>query len=268
MALGIEWVEPLPEATLAALFKLRTENEKVRTFLPAVKNLPGLRMTVTGDNQGSAPKIADLAPIQAHLFDLSRMKPDGSIEWSIGVRPDFVTCNCGNYKGWKAVKPVALELLQPFADRATELGASIKAIGIQYLDVFRWRKGGRDFVFEVLSKDSKWLPKNITEWPSIWHVNQGWFSPGPDGLRVLNVLNIELVEETDVLALKVQGTHSIQVTHYTTRNQAYVPPLEGAQIVADLLASYAETLHIENKRTLLQLLTEPMRVRIGLKPLP
>lgn len=252
MALGIEWGEHLSEAVLEAAASVYGQTPTLVEFLPGRKELPGLKINMA---------VGGVHAIQANparIVDFSRVKPDGSLEWLVSLRPDFFSCTCGAYSGWKAAKARTLELLLPFADVAWKKNAKMQALGLQYFDVFRWDVGVSDGLAQVL-KPNRWIPSAVLEHRSAWHVHQGWFSEGPNRARILNNLNVDFTAEGSDYVLRINGQHRLQAVQFDGTSP-YV--LDIAEISA-----LADVLHEANKAALHNLLTPEMISRIGMKPL-
>jgi uncharacterized protein (TIGR04255 family) len=256
MALGVEWSAPLSDEVLSRLVAVYSARPDIAGFLPGKKHLQGLSIRMEGPE-------TQLSTGTSSLVDFTRSRPDGSVEWAISLRPDFISCNTSAYVGWKAAKPRLIGLLRPFVEVAVSLGASIQAIGLQYLDTFRWPQSDGNRVEEILSRQSAWVPVRCFQQPFLWHVHQGWFTEAPQGRRVLNNLNIDLQHEdgdTKLVALKIHGQHRLQAVGFKSLSQTSIHEAE--------LESAADMLHQMNKDALAELLTPAIIKRIGLNLAP
>jgi uncharacterized protein (TIGR04255 family) len=254
MALGVEWSTPLSDDALRRLVAVYDQRPEMSEFLPGKRHLKGLSIRVEGpDTQLSADQ-------SSVLVDFTRVEPNGKVAWAISLRPDFIACNTSSYVGWKTAKPKLLDLLRPFVDLAvSSLGASMQAVGLQYLDTFRWPQAEGNRVSEILSSHSGWIPSRCFEQPLLWHVHQGWFAEGSRGRRVLNNLNVDHQHEDGELktaVLKIHGQHRLQAAGFMSAAQA--------AIREDELESAADELHAINKATLGELFTPAVIKRIGL----
>jgi len=133
------------------------------------------------------------------------------------------------------------------------------AIGLQYVDAFRWPKSSGKRFAEVLSTDSGFIPKTTFDRPSYWHVYQGWFSKSISGGRVLNVVHVDFVDDADDYVLRITGQHRLQALSFD--DSAQPRPLS-----VDAISVSLDELHALNKRALLSVLTPEMVSAIGMKP--
>lgn len=254
VAIGIEWAPPLGARQLVDATSVHSTNGHVSAQLPGKKVVPGLKLELTA-GMGSNPALAMRA--DAELTDFTHSRSDGAIDTTLSIRPDFFSCSSTEYRGWNTEKARLLALLLPFVHAVPD--ASIGAVGLQYVDVFRWNKSQGNLVAEVLNLHSGWLPAVVQRRKSFWHVHQGWFSEGPGDERILNQIEIDFQEESVDFALKISGQHRFQAMSFSTNT----PSLGVAR---DEVEGALDHMHQINKVVLNDLLTPEMLTRIGLKP--
>ena len=86
----------------------------------------------------------------------------------------------------------------------------VKAVGLQYTDVFHWRADKKTFdVRKVLREGSPYLPANAFNVESLWHSNHGFLTTRetPSKHRLLENINVNLLDELGQLSLVISTMH-------------------------------------------------------------
>lgn len=250
MALAFEWEKPLdPEILNAAIASIRSD-KSLMDFLPTEKTFPGFEFKLNGQDASVLPKNME-------IVDFEKVSEAGRLAWSISVRPEFFSCSCGVYDSWANVKPIAIDLLYKMTKTVIHSGIKLQAIGLQYADVFRWNKSDEAALKDLLRVGSKYLPSSIFSNPSLWHTHNGWFSSSSDDYRILNLLNIDLVDEKDLLALKIHGQHRFQAISFEKNSLKAINVNQASDIL--------DVLHLENKVALMGILSDTALAVIGME---
>ena len=249
MAFAVEWRGVLSTDQLRAAYVAYDQNEELKASLPRYAQIKPLVI-----NFGSAE-----APAAQHDFsgmDFSRIRPDGGVEWSVSLRPNFFSCTCGSYDRWKNVKPKALSFLKPFLDVVCSTGAEIQGYGLQYSDTFRWSKAQPDAWKDLVRENSPLLPSILRDRPGIWHFNQGWVEPSGGDARVLNVLNMDVTDDPEMRTLRVNGQHRLQAVSMAGHMTE--------SILMTTIDAAMDSLHEANKAALRSVLSDRLLNMIGL----
>ncbi len=249
MALAIEWSSPVDGDTLSESVTSFLQNSDLSARLPVVRRFPAFEVRIEDQS-------ASVVQNNIEVVDFVQTNPDGSMAWTLSLRPEFFSCSCAAYTRWANVKPVLVELLKHVASIPAKKGARIGAIGLQYGDTFRWAKDDKDALSDLLRKDSGVFPANVLQYTNLWHSHNGWYSEDKVGNRVLNLVNLDLTDEGEQRALRVNGQHRLQSVRFSD-NQ----PIE---ISLDEIEDVADALHIENKRALQSVLNDEVLSMIGM----
>lgn len=225
--------------------------------MPKITDQKGLVVNFNEMQSGTQiSQIDDLIGVSFELFNVY-----GQLSKALIV--DKHTCRVINndYTRWEYVWPEArgllVEVLNTLADKLT-----IKAIDLQYTDVFNWRGNKQDLdLSELFNKNSNYLPLHVFEYKNLWHVHQGFFDNSEEesgcSYKKLNNINLNLVE--------LNGEWLAQVT---TAHRAILEAPESnlSDFVRDnsILDRILNKLHIKNKEILSDLLTEAIKVKIKL----
>lgn len=260
MAIGIEWATPLNEAQLAELQKVYDATPEIKEFLPRHVPVQGFSIQAQFGVDATQSKPPAIQPpqvvAQAAGFDLHRVESNNKTPWVVSVRPQFLSCNCSAYDRWKNVKPRTLSILLPFVDAAFNIGAQIKAIGLQYKDAFRLLDGiSAEVTRELFRQDCLWLPGHVFNEPSYWHCHQGWFSTGPDNRRVLNNVTTDISDVNGACFARIGGLHRVFSNLFDGKTSLKIDKSDIDRIL--------ECLHDENKKVINGMLSDSALNAIG-----
>ncbi|MBC3916930.1 TIGR04255 family protein [Undibacterium sp. CY18W] len=250
MAIGVEWIIPLSDADLEHLLAVYKNSEFIVEFLPSFSHVRSFVLQMTDVHTGFIPEN------RSGGFDIRRFDTNGTVLWSISVRPDYISCNCMDYERWATVKPKTIDLLEPFVSAILNKGTQIQAVGLQYHDAFKIAdKVSPEVLSTLFRRKSSWVPEHLFDMPSIWHVHQGWFSISPKKRRILNNVKLELLDQSPDYMARIIGQHRVfSLTH---------DGKESHPIELQDLSQVLDFLHLQNKNALRALLTDQMLERIG-----
>lgn len=250
MALAVEWERPISAEAIGSVAQMVRDDQKLRTLLPVEKKFPGFEVKI--ENQ-----VASVVPNNVEIVDFVQEEADGKQAWTLSLRPEFFSCACSVYTRWADVKPIALGLLEDVASPIKKDDAKIAAFGMQYSDSFRWLRANNFVLPQLIRDGSDLLPPSAMKRSSLWHSHNGWYSRCKTGHRILNAVNVELVEENDYCVLRINGQHRIQAVSFENG--------DGQSLTLHDLDFAAEWLHAENKIALQNLLSDEALDLIGMK---
>lgn len=202
VAVGIEWMEQVESDQLSAAADAFRSNAEAFKFLSTEKRLPAFQLRIENDVASLDP------PGQAFVLDFVRVGQGEKIEWALSLRPDLLSFTCSSYERWAQFKPLAIQILSACAPSILKSN-SIKAIGLQYSDAFKWTSQEYSVFSEVLRADSNLLPASVHSRKSLWHSHNGWFSEGSKNRRLLNLVNVDTGKEDASLFLRIHGQHRL-----------------------------------------------------------
>ena len=241
MALAVEWSHPLKADELISIAQSARKNETLMAFLPTEKRFPGFEVKIE-------EQAASVVSSNVEIVDFIQNSPDGHQTWALSLRPEFFSCACSLYTRWAEIKPQTLKILKTVASAVNTSNSKIKAFGLQYSDTFKCKKEDGLLLNELIRKNSSIIPSSALRRKSLWHSHNGWYSNCESGHRVLNIFNIELVEDNELLILKINGQHRIQAIEFQTGTNK--------ELELDSIETFADQLHIENKLALQNLLSD------------
>lgn len=251
MAIGIEWAAPMGESEMKELEATYTTSSYLQEFLPSLTPLHELALNI-----GIPGNF--VAENRAGGFDLKQFKSNGNVAWAVSIRPGFIACNCMDYDRWASIKPTAIELLTPFLKAAIAKGQQIQAVGLQYQDVFRVNCAiGSESLATLFRQNSAFIPGHLLKQHSLWHSHQGWFSESPEQQRLLNNVNLDVLEQDSHLLVKLNGQHRV----FSLSGDGKVSRVIDGEQLEEIL----DFLHIQNKKVLGEVLSDEILDRIGLK---
>ena len=253
MAFGIELNKPIDAAMLERIDALYSRSEGIlRSLLPDREQLAGLAISFSNNQFRS---------VNASNSGLRFLKKNeaGKSLWAADVRQNIVSISCHDYERWASALEFAMQVMNPIANLLIENGYTFSAIGLQYQDIFHVDTLDiHEATPKVFSAEQNWIPKNALKQFRPWHVHQGWFSVDAYNRRILNLLNIDVLLDSALKAVyRIVGQH--RLLGFADDG---ITPVSLA--ISDLEPGWA-ALHQANKGVLLDLLTEEVSERIGLR---
>lgn len=220
------------------------------------------------------PQEASTAPVKVVGLDLRKTNATGGIEWTLRVHPKFISANCLAYTRFDEVWARCRRWLEMVSERILDENCVAIAVGVEYIDRFTHEPPDQPSpVTELFRTNTRFINRQILESTALWHTNQGWIAPAPANIT-------ERITETPVLALHNLNISAARRSNVVTTTIAHRAEIKsaargvGATAVGDLFSAdengsslidcIARTLHDENKRVLLDLLTDEFADKIGL----
>ena len=140
---------------------------------------------------------------------------------------------------------------------------SITAVGLQYLDEFKWLGNKSDFQAEFLfQKGSNYLAPNVFELNDPWHNNHGFLRhcDNPCAHRELTNINIGVADQADFRVISIVTIHRALLSEPIVATNT----LLGKDGSTGSLDALLETMHQLNKSLLGDVLTKSMQKTINL----
>ena len=196
------------------------------------------------------------------VFD--RLAPDGQQEWALSVQPNLASVSCTKYEGWVTAWHRAesyLRIVLPIVYKRR----TVVAIGLQYTDKFIWEGAKSELnISGLFRKESPYLVPNAYTMGGPWHSHHGYFisKDQPNRHKLLNNINIDLLEEDGVRVVRITTTHR---STPESPIKAHISAVEAEQS-ENTIDAYMHVMHKENKAILGKLLNEEMCSRIKLNP--
>jgi uncharacterized protein (TIGR04255 family) len=214
------------------------------------------------DLAAATPALRQTLP--AMVFQ--RFRSDGNLEWMLRTSQNTISIHCLAYTRWEEVWARCQRYADMCFERTNRTPIQLTGIGLKYIDQFYFRGPQETYDASLLfKKDSPLLHRRSFESGLRWHCHTGWFKliNGHECLSQLNVTSGQgkRADGEDVVAVAIDHTLMIRVPAG--------PPLTAysAETSGDntALSRLMTLLHNENKRVLIDLLTDSMAQRISLK---
>ena len=259
------------EAVFSLVLTGYPQPEQMRAFLETAREAHGNELPAVVEFQSSPMLPLGVIPVQFGLspgVSLSTFARDGNLGWRLLAQDNQIVVNCLDYEGWEHVWPKVKRYL------ATGIGAlvgptsAIAGASLQYLNAFQWKGQSDSFPdpASLLRRGAPCIPADFWDKRSSeWHLQQGWFSPAPDGGRILSREHLASTIETGPEAAK-KGQPTI-IVDLMSRHDLYRPvanPGELTEVALDTLYSHMRVLV---RQTLRNYLNDETLERIKAIPL-
>jgi uncharacterized protein (TIGR04255 family) len=194
-------------------------------------------------------------------ISFERVKPDGEIAWRLRCEGNSIFVNCLEYTRWKDAWARASGYMRAVLESVGAEKVSVAGTLLQYIDVFDWTADPADYdVFQLLDKESAYVPKATGSYGLAWHLHQGWFLPSREPVpgRILQKVHFDALPQNDIGQPSVR-LDTLLLSDFNGRISAQTffeqdSALEGMFI----------DLHDKNKKLLSSFLTKAIRDNIGL----
>lgn len=250
----------VPEFDNATIDRLMTLGEDLKDELPRSERIQtGIVQTHDQENASFRTKETGV--------DLRRFKADGEPEWVLRTNANAISVHCLDYTRWDDVGMKGKRFLQAALHKVGTTESALAVLGLKYVDRFAYNGTEQRYDPTLLfQQDTPLLTKQAFEAKMQWHCHSGWFEEldNFEELKCLNQVNV------DAAFLSVSGVRH----HITTITHNAAIKGEKADDLADFLAhdegevtilnQLIDTLHLVNKRVLIDLLTDEMATRINL----
>lgn len=215
-------------------------------------------VTVNIGAHGAVPSFGSGTPELTGLT-YAHSKPNGEAAWAVSIQSNALVVTCGDYQRWDGTwKKVSLFLAETLPSILSN--TQINVIALQYLDEFSLHGSREDWDLKALfSKDSKYIPRNLTDIKGACHSHHGYFDfpESPDSYKRLTNINIGVTESGDALIAQIYSVHKCLLSS----------PLVGSveELIGEsgfIRKSFAD-LHKENKNIVGDLLNQEVKDKIN-----
>lgn len=175
----------------------------------------------------------------------------------LGLMPNAIGWTSQQYIRWAGFK-AQFEKVSSFAVQEYEALVSVSSVRLEYWDRFVWSGDWSDFDINQLLSGSHLIAAKGFEVSREWHSHVGWFEDLGDDRRLWNV-NIDVVG-----VLTPPSGNSPSVGIYTMVQDQIAPGGDEGTFNNTPVATRLDTLHLELKKRLNELIRSEMSERIGL----
>ncbi|MDO9013300.1 MAG: TIGR04255 family protein [Polynucleobacter sp.] len=226
---------------------------------PIFNKLEGIGFQVTANQVQQLPQdVAQLKGILLQKLD----DQVGKVTWQLRVSEGSIQVTCSQYDHWKNVWPKALGYITSALKFLNVETLTIASIGCQIVDKFVYEDEVGDYkLSEIFNDKSEFLTPRVNSAGRLWHIYQGWFeslAPVP-GSKLLSQLNLTSSVIGEKLTASIDSVGQCICEHPLVIDLATIGSLERS-----VLSAVLNTIHENNKNTLLKLLSQEKAKEIGL----
>lgn len=247
----------------AAMPSLKELKSDLADLMPKADTTNNINIVFSHNNDSIQPNSSIIGGIQ-----LSRIAPDGSMEWWLVVDLNSIHVHSLKYSRWSEIAPVFMRVIESISKRMSRVPTPMVAVGMKWVDQFIFRGPAVEYdARNLLRGDSKHLNTGSFEAGPRWHCHTGWFDDSAvSGFGALNQLNIDSgffpIDGSQQLTVTVDHTLQLRAEH-PTHLVAFAPSTHDSLAA---LSGLMENLHRANKQTLAALLNDAILERIDLQP--
>jgi uncharacterized protein (TIGR04255 family) len=157
--------------------------------------------------------------------------------WALSFKDNILVLQCTDYISWDESIGFAKEAWAYFISFLENYlkPLKIKALGLEYLDEFLIKDENANWVEELFSKDSKYLPEYIFSQSGFWHVHTGFYEK--DILTRLQMNHVQDAENRSLQVISMQHRFTLAET-----SELFL----GGEGVLDGMYGVMEKMHSEN----------------------
>lgn len=201
---------------------------------------------------------AELPPPPTPRLSFARFQADGELEWRLLLDGQALVVNCCAYTRWDDVWAVARDLFANVTEVLASREQKIRAVGLQYSDVFRWLDD-RPYDARQLLQEGDLVPPGTFQRGADWHLDQGWFIDTNDPVPG------QILQRMHIASTVEEGPPEVRFNTHLRFDLRDTPDIRAAfgepNPSADSLFS---TLHSSGKNLLAGFLTPDVARRIKL----
>jgi uncharacterized protein (TIGR04255 family) len=248
---AVEWNTPLSDDELREVQSLHS---KLAESLPQSASNAALSIAL---NQSSVTAPVTSQGIGSIVFARpSSTAALGGVSRALEVSKDHCVGQVNDYTRWADVWAEVSKWFSVVLPKLVDAHA-VKAVGLQYTDVFNWRADKKTFdLKKVLREGCVYLPPNVFSAQGLWHSHHGYLSERDTPIKhaLLENINVNLLQELGQLSVVI-----------TTVHRAALEPVWQWSGVEMALAAVMPDLHERNKVTLRELLNDETLKKINLQ---
>lgn len=188
---------------------------------------------------------------------LQKIEADGKISWVLHILSNQIIITCSSYDRWNNVWNNVDKYLKESVKLLDLADINVNAVVLQYIDKFTENNGKKYNVKNVFNSETEYLTSNVKNIGKLWHVHQGWFEDVPNKEKILHVLNLGTIDNSEKILTTID--HSLRLQ--------FVEKPKVAKKFFDKNKEYKKTfelLHEKNKNLLKSLLNKKQCEAIGL----
>lgn len=250
VAFVLEWNSPLGQEELAQIASLKDGFAKLS--LTEFVSPQTLMIKVDGGvSPGQVPSVHS-GPRPVHF----NRTFNGTLARSLQVNTENCIGVVQDYSRWSEVWP-AVQAWFELVIRSVINNRALKAIGLQYTDVFQWNQDPLKFDPKIVFADSSgYVAPAVLNCSGLWHSHVGYLEehqePRPNTL--LQNVNINMLETNGVRAVNMVTVHRAQ----------FRGAIWGMENVTSAVNDVMPWLHDLNLSMLRKVLTKPVQDSIGI----
>lgn len=191
----------------------------------------------------------------------------GEVVDELHIHETFVHIKSNEYRGWTFTRDMAIKRFGPLFARLKNGRIKVSGIGLAYRDAFLCDTPKNYDVSDVFRLENRFLPAAVltsgNRWKQEVSLPGGAFADNP--LKISTTLTIEAkVTSSDDEEAVSRELHATEITHSLTIrwNKSAASVVKWSEI---RFRNLLDSLHQQNKSVLLELLSEEMIDKIGLK---
>ena len=232
-------------------------HERWKADLPKAERPQFIQLFIGAGVPNRIPPPVPPTAIAPAVFQSFRR--DGTLEWQMQANQNWLAVNCLSYTRWDAVSKQACGLLTRALDSFQSDNLPIVATTLQYIDTFLWEGDLSKYdCGQLLNRNSKLLPKEFSPYGPAWHFHSGAFDLGEGaetGRRLMRRVHIDSQIEGETSTTRMD----ISLTSDFLDGAGGLKSMSFADSSTEL-----ESLHIDNKNILSEIISSDMQNRIAL----
>ena len=233
--------------------------ERLQPKLPKFESTPSFEINFDVASGTVNPKS-----VAGSFAFMSEVGADDLPAWVIRINDEQVSIHCTDYTRWDNISEEAFGFLREIF-KSAESDIKIMSVGLKVLDRFKYVGDKKEYnLSSLFSVDTKLVPELIFESSDRWHATSGWFPQTETKEPLLNQLHL-----ASAGAMTTEGEMTFVSVDHTLvlrkREEGNSQPLATANEESiSYLRSIYKTLHFDNKKLLVNLLTQEMTETLNL----
>tara|TARA_R110000868_G_scaffold411715_1_gene707933 strand:- start:1315 stop:2163 length:849 start_codon:yes stop_codon:yes gene_type:complete len=220
--------------------------------LPALRNPSAFRMNIDPGQE--------MRPSALPGVEFAFLQPDGSPIWALRVVGDEITVECNLYSRWARVWGASQSYLFGTIQALAGQNSSIRimAANLSVRDAFSGDAELQDP--SSCLRMSRFVPEMAFKNGNRWHCHTGWFEES-NSFEILHNLNLDA---SAVQLINGPKSSRLSISHSLTHRIPEEVAGGGADTACNYLQKVFETLHMQNKAVVKELLVDETSAAIGL----
>lgn len=198
-------------------------------------------------------------------ISFEKYQPNGDLAWRLRCEGDSIYVNCLEYSRWSQIWPETSNIMKDVFEVIGIEKVSIAGTLLQYIDVFDWDSSPSEYnVFQLLNRNSDFIPESVNNYGLAWHLHQGWFTQLNEPLpgRLLHKAHFDALPQNEA------GIPTVRLDTLLRYDFDGVTSSKNFSGESSLLDQVFVEMHKKHKTLLLDFLNKEMCVKIGLRVSP